>query len=150
MKKIKTALISLSDKSNISNILKILKKFNINVLSSGGTFKKLKSFGYKCKEISDYTKYPEILSGRVKTINPKIHAGILFDRKKKIHQKEMIRLGYGQIDLVIVNFYPFEELTEHSRNEKKIIENIDIGGPTLTRSAAKNYKFVTVISSKKQ
>ena len=83
MKKIKTALISLSDKSNISNILKILKKFNINVLSSGGTFKKLKSFGYKCKEISDYTKYPEILSGRVKTINPKIHAGILFDRKKK-------------------------------------------------------------------
>ena len=150
IKKIKTALISVSDKTNLKSLLQILKKNNIKIISSGGTFREIKRLKFKCLEISKFTGSKEILSGRVKTLHPKIHAGILNKRKNKIHQKELILNQYENIDLVIVNFYPFEKILKKTKNHKKIIENIDIGGPTMVRSAAKNYDDVTVIVSNKQ
>ena len=144
--KIKTALISVSNKSSLKKILKVLKKYNINFISSGGTYKKIKSLKYKCKEVSDFTGFPEIFEGRVKTLHPKIHSGILYKRSNKSHQKILKKLQFQSIDLVITNFYPFEKIVNETANHKKIIENIDIGGPTLVRSAAKNYKDVVVIS----
>ena len=147
MKKIKRALISVSDKKNLKDILKILKKYNIKIISSGGTFKKIKKMGYECLEISKFTNSPEILEGRVKTLHPKIHAGILNKRDNKIHRKEMKKNNFSEIDLVIVNFYPFEKTIKNTSELNKIIENIDIGGPTLVRAAAKNYNDVVVITN---
>ncbi len=144
--KIKTALISLSNKNKLSNILKNLKKYKIKIISSGGTYKKIKSLGYKCIEVSDYTGFSEILDGRVKTLHPKIHSGILYKRNKTSHKKIIKKLNFESIDLVIANFYPFKKIINQTKNHKKIIENIDIGGPALVRSAAKNYKDVTVIT----
>ena len=147
IKRIKTALISVSDKSNLKLLLGILKKYNIKVISSGGTFKKIKELKFNCLEISDFTNFNEILDGRVKTLHPKIHAGILYKRNNKKHVKELRQNKYENIDLVIVNFYPFEKALLKTKNHKKIIENIDIGGPTLVRAAAKNYNDVTVVTS---
>ncbi len=147
MKKIKQALISVSDKNKLKIILKILKKFNIKIISSGGTYKKIKKLGYKCKEVSNFTNSSEILEGRVKTLHPKIHAGILNKRNSKSHKKQMKLNKYENIDLVIVNFYPFEKIIKKTKNHKTIIENIDIGGPTLARAAAKNYNDVVVITN---
>ena len=146
MRKIKRAIISLSNKQNLISILKILKKYKIEIISSGGTYKEIKKLKYKCTEISDYTKFSEILDGRVKTLHPKIHAGILSKRKNKKHIKQLLVNKFEEIDLVIVNFYPFEEALKKSKNHSKIIENIDVGGPTMVRAAAKNYNFVTVIT----
>ena len=145
--KIKRALISLSDKSNLKNLLWTLKKFKIEIISSGGTFKYIKKLGFKCTELNTYTNFPEILDGRVKTLHPKIHGGILFNRKKKSHIKQIKNHDFNQIDLVIVNFYPFEETVKKTKNENKLIESIDIGGPSLVRGSAKNFEFVTVITS---
>ena len=149
LKKVNRALISVSDKSELSNILKVLKKFKVEILSSGGTYKKIKRLGYKSIEISDFTSSPEILDGRVKTLHPKLYGGILFKRNNKKHQKQIKKINIKKIDLVIVNFYPFEEAVK-TGNDKKIIENIDIGGPTLVRAAAKNYEDVTVITDTSQ
>jgi len=150
MKKIKTALISVSDKRNLKPILNSLKKNNIKIISSGGTYKEIKKLKFKCLEVSEFTNSPEILEGRVKTLHPKIHAGILNKRNNKIHLKDLQDNNFENIDLVIVNFYPFEETLKNSKNHNKIIENIDVGGPTMVRSAAKNYKDVTVITSSDQ
>ena len=150
MKKIKTALISVSDKRNLKPILNSLKKNNIKIISSGGTYKEIKKLKFKCLEVSDFTKSPEILEGRVKTLHPKIHAGILNKRKNKIHLKDLKNNNFENIDLVIVNFYPFEETLKNTKNHNKIIENIDVGGPTMVRSAAKNYHDVSVITSADQ
>ena len=150
MKKIKTALISVSDKSYLSPLLKSLKKNNIKIISSGGTYKEIKKLKFKCLEVSEFTNSPEILEGRVKTLHPKIHAGILNKRNNKIHIKDLKNNNFENIDLVIVNFYPFEKTLNNSKNHKKIIENIDVGGPTMVRSAAKNYQDVTVITSSDQ
>ena len=147
MKKIKTALISVSNKKNLEPILRLLKKYKIRIISSGGTFKKIKSLKYECIEVSKFTQSKEILDGRVKTLHPKIHAGILNKRGNKNHFKDLKKNNYENIDLVIVNFYPFEEIIKKTRNHDKIIENIDIGGPTMVRSAAKNYNDVVVITS---
>ncbi len=146
MRKIKRAIISLSNKQNLISILKILKKYKIEIISSGGTYKEIIKLKYKCTEISDYTNFSEILDGRVKTLHPKIHAGILSKRKNKKHKKQLLINKFEEIDLVIVNFYPFEEALKKSKNHSKIIENIDVGGPTMVRAAAKNYNFVTVIT----
>jgi phosphoribosylaminoimidazolecarboxamide formyltransferase/IMP cyclohydrolase len=146
MKKIKTALISVSDKRNLKPILNSLKKNNIKIISSGGTYKKIKKLKFKCSEVSEFTNSPEILEGRVKTLHPKIHAGILNKRKSKIHLKDLKNNNFENIDLVIVNFYPFEETLKNTKDHNKIIENIDVGGPTMVRSAAKNYQDVTVIT----
>jgi len=150
MKRIKSALISVSDKSNLKPLLKILKKNNIKLISSGGTFKKIKKMKFKCVEVSSFTGSNEILGGRVKTLHPKIHAGILSKRKNKTHLKEMKSNSFEDIDLVIVNFYQFEKALKKTKNRNKIIENIDIGGPTMVRAAAKNYNDVVVITSTNQ
>tara|TARA_B100000900_G_scaffold176875_1_gene149973 strand:- start:519 stop:1154 length:636 start_codon:yes stop_codon:yes gene_type:complete len=150
MKKIKSALISVSDKSNLKQILNILKKNNIKLISSGGTFKEIKRLKFKCIEVSDFTGFDEILGGRVKTLHPKIHAGILNKRGNKSHLKDLKKNNFENIDLVIVNFYPFEQILKESRNHDKIIENIDVGGPTMVRAAAKNYNHVTTITSTEQ
>ena len=146
MGKIKNALISVSNKENLKIILKVLKKNKVNIISSGGTYKLIKKLGFKCIEISKYTGFEEMLDGRVKTLHPKIHSGILFKRKKNAHRRQMQRNNFEQIDLVIVNFYPFEETIKKTSNRNKIIENIDIGGPSMVRSAAKNFNDVTIIT----
>ncbi len=150
MKKQRSAIISVSDKSNLKPILDILRKYNIKIISSGGTFKKIRKLKYKCIEVSTFTGFNEILQGRVKTLHPKIHAGILFKRNNKSHLRDLKKNNYEKIDFVITNFYPFEETLKKTNDHKKIIENIDIGGPTLVRAAAKNYNNVTVITSTKQ
>ena len=147
--KIKTALVSVSDKENILSLLKILKKYKINILSSGGTYTAIKKLGYSCTELSKYTGFKEMLDGRVKTLHPKIHAGILHDRQNRGHKNEMSSRKFPSIDLIVVNFYPFQKVVRSSKNSKDIIENIDIGGPTLVRSAAKNFKNVTILTNKK-
>ena len=147
MKKIKKALISVSDKKNLKDLLKILSKHKIELISSGGTYKEIKKLKFKCIEVSEYTGSPEILGGRVKTLHPKIHAGILSKRNNKSHKTDLKNNNFEEIDLVIVNFYPFENTLEKTNNHIKIVENIDIGGPTMVRAAAKNYNDVTVITS---
>ncbi len=147
MKKIKTALISVSDKKKLKPLLNILKKNKIKIISSGGTFKEIKKLKFKCLQVSKFTNSPEILNGRVKTLHPKIHAGILNKRNNKTHLKDLKNNNFENIDLIIVNFYPFENTLKKTNNHNKIMENIDVGGPTMVRSAAKNYKDVTVITS---
>ena len=145
IKKIKRAIISVSDKSNLKLILPVLKKFKIEIISSGGSYKKIKNMNYNCIEVSNYTGFSEMLNGRVKTLHPKIHAGILNIRSNATHRSELKKKNIPEIDLVIVDLYPFEEqLKEKSKN---LIEYIDIGGPTLIRAAAKNFNDVAVISN---
>ncbi len=148
--KIKTALISVSDKRNLKPLLNVLKKNKVKIISSGGTYKEIKKLKFNCIEVSNFTNSPEILEGRVKTLHPKIHAGILNKRDSELHLKDLEVNNFENIDLVIVNFYPFESTLKNTNNHSKIIENIDVGGPTMVRSAAKNYKDVTVITSSEQ
>ena len=150
MKKIKKALISVSDKKDLKNLLKVLTKYKIELISSGGTYKEIIKLKFKCLEVSEYTGSPEILDGRVKTLHPKIHAGILSKRNNKSHNRDLKDNNFEKIDLVIVNFYPFEKTLEQTNNHLKIIENIDVGGPTMVRAAAKNYNDVAVITSSNQ
>ena len=146
--KIKNALISLSDKGNLTELLEVLTKFNIKIISSGGTFTAIKKLGFECTELSKYTGFKEMLDGRVKTLHPKIHAGILHDRQNKKHQNEMNEQNFPPIDLIVVNFYPFQKVVTNTASTKNIIENIDIGGPTMVRAAAKNFNNVTIITNK--
>ena len=150
MKKIKKALISVSNKKDLKKILKVLNEKRVEIISSGGTYKEIKRLGFSCQEVSDYTGSPEILGGRVKTLHPKIHAGILSKRNNKIHKNDLKKNNFEEIDLVIVNFYPFEKTLKENNSHAKIIENIDIGGPTIVRAAAKNYNDVAVITSSDQ
>lgn len=150
---IKRALVSVYDKSKINILVDYFIKNQVEVLSTGGTAKYLKSLSSKIKliEISKYTKFNEILNGRVKTLHPKIHSGLLADKKNKKHLEEMKFSKFNFIDLVVVNLYPFEKISSNSRNsDEKCIENIDIGGPTMIRAAAKNYKNVITLSSPDQ
>ncbi len=150
MKKIKYALISVSDKKNLSILLSSLSKFKIQIISSGGTYKEIKKLGYNCIDVSKFTGFSEILNGRVKTLHPKIHAGILSVRNKKSHNTDLKKNNFEEIDLVIVNFYPFEKILNKSKSQNQIIENIDVGGPAMVRAAAKNFKDVTVITGTEQ
>ncbi len=150
MKKIKTALISVSDKRNLKPLLNVLKKNKVKIISSGGTYKEIKKLKFSCIQVSNFTNSPEILEGRVKTLHPKIHAGILNKRDSKLHLKDLRVNNFENIDLVIVNFYPFENTLKNTNDHSKIVENIDVGGPTMVRSAAKNYKDVTVVTSSEQ
>ena len=147
LKRIKRAIISVSDKSNLKFILPTLKKFNIEIISSGGSFKKIKSMKYNCIDVSNYTGFSEILDGRLKTLHPKIHAGILNIRKNKKHKKDLEKQNFLDIDLVIVDLYPFEKQLKEKIKFQKLIEHIDIGGSALIRAAAKNFNDVTVISN---
>ena len=146
--KVKNALISVSNKENLVSLLKSLKKFNINIISSGGTYSAITKLGYKCTELSKFTGFEEMLDGRVKTLHPKIHAGILHDRQNKKHKNEMSKQNFPAIDLIVVNFYPFQKIVTNTKSTKKIIENIDIGGPTMVRAAAKNFKNVTIVTNR--
>lgn len=146
--KINRALISLSDKSGLDFLAKILKEFNIEVLSTGGTAKSLREFGLDVQDVSGYTEFPEIMGGRVKTLHPKIHGSLLGIRDNQDHVKEMEKHNIGNIDLVAVNLYPFEKTVANKEASfGEIIENIDIGGPSMLRSASKNHAFLTVITS---
>ena len=147
LKRIKRAIISVSDKSNLKLILPTLKKFNIEIISSGGSFKKIRSMKYNCIDVSNYTGFSEILDGRLKTLHPKIHAGILNIRKNKKHKKDLEKQNFLDIDLVIVDLYPFEKQLKEKIKFQKLIEYIDIGGSALIRAAAKNFNDVTVISN---
>ena len=120
-KKIKTALISVSDKNNLKPLLNILKKNKIKIISSGGTYKEIKRLKFNCLEVSDFTNSPEILEGRVKTLHPKIHAGILNKREKKSHLKDLEDNNFENIDLVIVNFYPFESTLKKTNSHIIIV-----------------------------
>lgn len=146
MEKIKRAIISVSDKSNLNLILPVLKKFNVQMISSGGSYKKIKNMGYNCVEVSNYTGFSEMLGGRLKTLHPKIHGGILNVRKNKKHRKDLKNNKIFNIDLVIVNLYPFEQKLNDKIKFEKLVEYIDVGGPTLLRAAAKNFNDVVVIS----
>jgi len=142
------ALISVYDKSSINKICSVLNKFNIGIISTGATAKEINSLGYKCNEISSLTKFKEILDGRVKTLNPKLHASILYKRDNLKHEKTFKKLNFPIIDFVIVNFYPFTKISNREVPERKI-EMIDIGGPSMIRSASKNFASVTTICDKK-
>lgn len=143
--KITTALISVSDKTGIIEFGHFLNSNGIKILSTGGTSKTLKSNGVIVEEISEYTRFPEILDGRVKTLDPKIHGGILARRDKPDHLKTLDEYNIMPIDLVIVNLYPFKRTVADNADHETCIKNIDVGGFTLIRSAAKNYNSVTVV-----
>ena len=142
---IKRALISVSDKEGIVEFAEKLSKKGIEIVSTGGTAKIISDAGIPVTNVEDVTKFPECFSGRVKTMHPLIMGGVLFRRGDKEHEKQAEELGIGTVDLVVVNLYPFEEGCEQDKNEKDIVELIDIGGPTLLRSAAKNFDSVTVV-----
>jgi len=146
MGELKRALISVYDKKNIVELARSLSGLGIEIISSGGTARELANSGIKVTEVSDFTGFPEMMDGRVKTLHPKIHGGILADRSKKEHLEQAKRQGVDLIDMVVVNLYPFEKtITESGEDLEKVIENIDIGGPALVRSAAKNYRSVAVM-----
>jgi len=140
------ALLSVSDKRNIVDFAKKLIELNYEIISTGGTWRVLKDAGLDVVEISEVTSFPECFGGRVKTLNPYIHGGILFRRDKIDHQNEAQKLGIDPIDIVCVNLYPFKETIQKSDNFEEIIENIDIGGPAMVRSAAKNFESVIVVT----
>jgi len=147
---IKRALISVTDKTYIVEFAKALSDLGVEILSTGGTAKVLKEAKIPVVEVSDYTGFPEIMDGRVKSLHPKIHGGILARRDLPSHVAELEKHGIKPIDLVVVNLYPFEEVVEREGAlAAEIIENIDIGGPSMIRSAAKNFAFVTAVTSPK-
>jgi phosphoribosylaminoimidazolecarboxamide formyltransferase/IMP cyclohydrolase len=144
---IKRALISVTNKEGLPEFARALTEMGVEILSTGGTAKALKEAGVKVREVSDYTGSPEILDGRVKTLNPKIYGGILAVRGNPAHMAEIKKQGIEPIDLVVVNLYQFEQVLEKDdAAEAEIIENIDIGGPSMLRAAAKNFASVTVIT----
>ena len=146
MTAIQRALISVSDKTGVVEFARALRELNVEILSTGGTAKLLTSHGIAVTEVSDYTGFPEILDGRVKTLHPKVHGGILGRRDLKTHAEAMQKHGIPTIDLVVVNLYPFEQtVAKKDCPLDEAIENIDIGGPTLLRAAAKNHGAVTVV-----
>lgn len=145
----KTALISVSDKSGIVEFAKGLKKHGIKIISTGGTAKLLAQSGVEIMEISEFTGFPEMLDGRVKTLHPRVHAGLLNVRDNAEHQKTMKEHNLENIDMVVVNLYPFEATVAKGASHDEIVENIDIGGPSMVRSAAKNHKFVAIVTDNK-
>ena len=146
MVEIKRALISVSDKKNLDNFVKGLHNFGVEILSTGGTAKKIADLGIPVKQVSDYTGFPEMMDGRVKTLHPKIHGGLLGLRNSAAHMDQLKKHDIGLIDMVVVNLYPFKEVTKKANIKlEEAIENIDIGGPSMLRSGAKNFRSVAVI-----
>jgi len=146
MVKIKRALISVSDKAGLGDLVKILKKHGVEILSTGGTAKMIRDLGVPAKDVSEHTGFPEMLDGRVKTLHPKVHGGLLALRENKEHMETTKKYDIGLIDMVVVNLYPFEKtVAKPGVKLEEAIENIDIGGPSMLRSAAKNHKSVCVV-----
>lgn len=147
-KQIKTALISVFHKDGLDDLLKKLHAEGVKFLSTGGTQEFIESLGYDCQKVEDVTSYPSILGGRVKTLHPKIFGGILARRDNESDQKQMAKYDIPAIDLVIVDLYPFEQTVASGASSEDIIEKIDIGGISLIRAGAKNFKDVVIIPSK--
>ena len=146
MAKIEKAIISVTDKSGIVDFAKALLKFDVQILSTGGTAKVLREGGIPVTDISDYTGFPEMMDGRVKTLHPKVHGGLLGLRENPDHVKMMNKYGILPIDMLVVNLYQFEKtVAKEGVTLEEAIENIDIGGPSMLRSSAKNFRDVTVI-----
>lgn len=146
MNKISRAIISLTDKSGIEDFARQLKELGVEILSTGGTAKKMREHGIDVMDVADFTGFPEMLDGRVKTLHPKVHGGILAQRDNPDHQAQMRQHGLLPIDLIAVNLYAFDKaVADPACTLANAIENIDIGGPTMLRAAAKNYHDVTVI-----
>jgi len=144
--KIKRALISVSDKTGILDFARELNNLGVEILSTGGTAKLLRANNINVKDVSEYTGFPEMLDGRVKTLHPNIHGGLLALRENDEHMQSLKEHGIGLIDMVIVNLYPFEKTTQKPDvTIDEAIENIDIGGPSMLRSAAKNHESVVVV-----
>jgi phosphoribosylaminoimidazolecarboxamide formyltransferase/IMP cyclohydrolase len=143
--KIRRAIVSVSDKANLSELALCLKEFNVEILSTGGTKRYLDGIGVNPIEVSSYTGFPEIMDGRVKTLHPKVHGGILNIRDNAEHQAAMQAHNIKHIDMIVVNLYPFKAVISKGCTFEDAIENIDIGGPSMIRAAAKNFKFVTVV-----
>ncbi len=143
------AIISVSDKTGVVEFAKELSSLGVEIISTGGTAKLLKEARIPVKEISDLTGFPEIMEGRVKTLHPKVHGGILAKRDSEEHLRAMRELEIERIDMVVVNLYPFKETVAKGASLEEIIENIDIGGPTMVRAAAKNYKYVAIVTDPK-
>ncbi len=144
------ALISVSDKSGIVDFCQFLASKNVHLLSTGGTAKKLREAGLEVMDVSEYTASPECLDGRVKTLHPKIHGGLLGVRGNKDHEAQMEENGIGKIDMTILNLYPFEQTVKGGGDFNQCIENIDIGGPSMLRSTAKNHAATTIVTSPDQ
>ncbi len=143
--KIKRALLSVTDKSNLVEFAKSLTGYGVEIISTGGTKRKLEGAGISVTSVSEITKFPEILNGRVKTLHPNIHAGILADKDNPEHLETLRELNIKPFDLICVNLYNFAGAVEKGLKEKELIEQIDIGGPTLLRAAAKNYHSIAVV-----
>jgi len=146
---LKRALISVSDKTGVLEFAKELKNLGYEIISSSGTAKYLKENGIDVIEVSQITGFPEILDGRVKTLHPKIHGGILAIRDNQDHMKQLQENDIKPIDIVAINLYPFENTVKKGADLDEIIENIDIGGPAMVRASAKNYKYVAIITDPK-
>ncbi len=146
MIKVKRALISVSDKKGLQVFVRGLHALGVEIISTGGTARQIKEMDIPVQEVSDYTGFPEMLDGRVKTLHPKIHGGLLAVREKPEHMEQVEKHGIGLIDMVVVNLYPFESVIKKKNvSMDEAIENIDIGGPSMLRSAAKNFKSVAVV-----
>jgi phosphoribosylaminoimidazolecarboxamide formyltransferase/IMP cyclohydrolase len=143
---IKRALISVSDKRGIVDFAKELSQMEVEILSTGGTAKALRDAGIAVVEVSDYTGFPEMLEGRLKTLHPKIHGGLLARRSNAKDMEDIQKHNITPIDMVVVNLYPFEEtISKPNVTFEDAIENIDIGGPTMLRAASKNFQDVAVV-----
>jgi phosphoribosylaminoimidazolecarboxamide formyltransferase/IMP cyclohydrolase len=155
MVEIKTALISVSDKTGLDKLVKTLGKYSVKIISSGGTAKKIRELGYKeVTDVSDYTGFPESPGGYVKTLHPKIHGGLLLDEKNPEHGKYMKENGIDPIDMLVVNLYPFEKtVAKKGIKKEEAFEQIDIGGPAMVRAAAKGallYEKLVVVTDPAQ
>jgi phosphoribosylaminoimidazolecarboxamide formyltransferase/IMP cyclohydrolase len=146
MSRIEHALISVTDKTGIVDFARALSGFGVNIISTGGTAKALRDGGVSVTDISDYTGFPEMMDGRVKTLHPKVHGGLLGLRENPEHREIMEKYGIKPIDLVVVNLYQFEKtVAKEGVSLEEAVENIDIGGPAMLRSSAKNFRDVTVV-----
>ncbi|MDQ3118460.1 MAG: bifunctional phosphoribosylaminoimidazolecarboxamide formyltransferase/IMP cyclohydrolase [Verrucomicrobiota bacterium] len=144
--KITRALISVSDKTGVADFARALEKMGVDIISTGGTSELLRKEGIPVRDIASFTDYPEVLEGRVKTLHPRVHGGLLYKRGNPLHEKQAKEQGFQPIDLVVVNLYPFEgTIAKPGVTLPEAIEQIDIGGPSMIRSAAKNYESVTVV-----
>src|SRR4051795_7353527 len=144
--KISRALISVSEKTGIAKFARELERQGVDIISTGGTAELLRKEKIPVRDISSFTAFPEVLEGRVKTLHPRVHGGLLYKRGNAKHEAQAKECGFEPIDLVVVNLYPFEEtIAKPDVTLAEAIENIDIGGPSMIRSAAKNYESVTVV-----
>ena len=143
---IKRALISVSDKTEISKLGKVLSTCGVEIISTGGSAEVLRAYDIPVKDVSDLTGFPEMMNGRLKTLHPRVHGGLLALRNEKDHISAMKQNEIIEIDLLVVNLYPFQNTVARGADYETCIENIDIGGPAMIRAAAKNHQFVTVIT----